>query len=62
MSDKKSEHDNEDNDLNNQQDHDPVEAGKKAIEAEKLANDPDKPKEQQEKEDKDDAEKWRNEG
>ena len=48
----------EDQDLNNADQHDPVEAGKKAIEAERLTND----KDASEAEEKDDAENWRNEG
>ena len=39
-----------------------IEAGKKAIEVNRLTNDKEKPKEQQEKDEKEDAEKWRNEG
>ena len=49
----------EDNDLNKQEPHDPVEAGKKAIEAGEVASGG---KEGQESNDKADAEKWRNEG
>jgi hypothetical protein len=42
--------------------HDPVESGKKAIEADKKINKQNKPQQQKDKEEKDDAEQWRNEG
>lgn len=52
---------NENNDISKSKDTS-VEAGKKAIEAEKLTNESNKPKEQQDAEESKDAEKWRNEG
>ena len=48
--------DTEDNDLNKQEPHDPVAAGKAAIEAGKIASPQSDAKEEA------DAEKWRNEG
>ncbi len=51
----------EDNDRNKQEPHDPVQAGKAAIEAGKL-NEKSKPAEQQHNEERKDAENWRNEG
>lgn len=41
---------------------DPAEAGKKAIEANKVINKQDKSNEEKDKEEKKDAENWRNEG
>jgi len=43
-------------------DHDPVESGKKAIEADRLINKKDLSKEEQERQESQDAEQWRNEG
>ncbi len=52
----------EDDDQNKQEPHDPVEAGRKAIEASRLTNDSGaSPAEKQEAEKKD-ADRWRNEG
>ena len=51
----------EDNDRNKQEPHDPVKAGRDAIEAGKL-NEKGKPAEQQRNDEKKDAENWRNEG
>jgi hypothetical protein len=51
----------EENDKNRQEPHDPVQAGKEAIEAGKL-NERDKPAGQQREEEEKDAENWRNEG
>jgi len=42
--------------------HDPVQAGKKAIEAEKKINNQDKSTEEKNNEEAKDAEQWRNEG
>lgn len=53
--------DAETNDRNRQEPHDPVQAGKEAIEASKL-NEQGKPAAQQQEEEKKDAEQWRNEG
>lgn len=53
--------DSESNDRNRQEPHDPVQAGKEAIEASKL-NERGKPAAQQQEEEKRDAEQWRNEG
>jgi hypothetical protein len=52
----------EDGVRNNQEEHDPAEAGKKAIEASKLANDKDIPASQKKEEEEKDADQWRNEG
>jgi len=52
----------EDNDVNKKEPHDPVEAGKKAIEAERLVNEKNNSAPEQNSEEKADAEKWRNEG
>lgn len=62
MAEEKKQSDSETNDANKKEPHDPVKAGKEAIEAGKIANDHDKPQEQKDKEEKEDAEKWRNEG
>lgn len=53
--------DTETNDRNRQEPHDPVQAGKEAIEAGKL-NERGKPAAQQQDEERKDAEAWRNEG
>lgn len=53
--------DTESNDRNKQEPHDPVKAGKEAIEAGKW-NERDKPAGQQGAEEAKDAEAWRNEG
>ena len=53
--------DTESNDRNKEEPHDPVKAGKEAIEASKL-NEQDKPAGQQDEEEAKDAEAWRNEG
>ena len=42
--------------------HDPVESGKKAIEADKKINKQNKSQQQKDKEEKKDAVQWRNEG
>ena len=42
--------------------HDPVESGRKAIEADKLINKKDIPEEEREQQEARDAEQWRNEG
>ena len=52
----------EDNDQNKQEPHDPVEAGKKAIEASKISNKSGASPEQQQEAEKKDADQWRNEG
>ncbi len=52
----------EDNDQNKQEPHDPVEAGRKAIQASKLANDSGTPAAEQQDADAKDADQWRNEG
>lgn len=44
------------------EEHDPVETGRKAIEADRKVNEQSEHPENREKEEADDAEKWRNEG
>ena len=61
QADKPNATDNESNDRNRQEPHDPVQAGRAAIEAGKL-NEQDKPAAQQRIDEKKDAEQWRNEG
>jgi hypothetical protein len=43
-------------------DHDPVESGRKAIEADRVINKKDIPQEERERQEALDAEQWRNEG
>ncbi len=52
----------EDKDENKQEPHNPVEAGRKAIEASKLTNDNGIPASEQQEAAEKDAEQWRNEG
>ena len=61
QTEKQSTRDEETNDRNKQEPHDPVQAGREAIEASKL-NEIDKPAGQQQEDEKKDAERWRNEG
>ncbi len=52
----------EDNDLNKIEPHDPVEDGRKAIEASKIANNSGASSAEQQEAEKKDADRWRNEG
>lgn len=61
MKPRKEQPDPETADRNRQEPHDPVQAGRQAIEASKL-NEKEKPAETQQEEEKQDAEQWRNEG